>query len=903
MAIPSGTWVGAYEVIGVIGHGGMGEVYRARDHRLQRDVALKVLPAALSRDPDRLARFAREARTLAALSHPNIAIIYDLEEDGERRALVMELVDGATLADRVTQGALPIDEAIHVALQIADGVEAAHEQGIIHRDLKPANVKIRPDGTVKVLDFGLAKALLRADAVPADAAHPSTVTGVAAADALRASTVTSPPVTSAGMILGTAAYMSPEQARGRTIDTRADIWAFGCVLYEMLTGRHAFAGETTTDVLAAILNSEPDWSALPPALPPSVHRLLRRCLEKNPRNRLRDIGDARLELRSVAATDPVPPRATRQTGLRRGLLWFAAGAAVAAALLYTYIVSTASEPPTAPRPVRVVAALPPGVTLVTRPGSAVALAPDGRHLAFTARAGDGPVQIYLRALDRYESLVMPGTDDASHPFFSPDGRWIGFFAGGKLKKVAVAGGAPVVVADVRLPRGEAWTAEDAIFVTPVNTSPLFRVPAAGGTLEPFSTLLTGELSHRWPAVLPNGTVLFSVWNDTGWEPARIAAQRPGTKEHVVIIERGGGFPRYLPDPAAPGGYLVYARSEGLLAAPFDQQTLQLKAQPVPVVDGVLTNVMGGAHFAVAADGTLAYVTGRSNETDRELVWVTPDGRSTPALRMPTGSSYGVSPDGRLIARIPAAGERSLWIEDLLSGTSTRLTESADHFGAVFSRDGSRIASRRGEAADIFIQRVDGRGGEEQLTTSRRVATPGSFSPGDAELAYYEIDPVTLHDIWVIGLPTPGGGRAAARPFLKTTYSEVSPRFSPDGRWIAYQSNESGRFEIYVRSYPDGETVRRVSTNGGTEPVWPSRGTDLLYRGANGMLMAAAITLSPELKVGTPRALFDAGRYESWFGATADGRRLLLIPVVANEQPPTQIHVVLNFLAELRARAW
>jgi Tol biopolymer transport system component len=887
MAIPSGTRVGAYEVTGKLGEGGMGEVYRARDHRLQRDVALKVLPATFSHDPDRLARFAREARTLAALSHPNIATIYDLEEDGERRALVMELVEGVTLADRVAHGPLPPDDAIHVALEIAEGLEAAHEQGIVHRDLKPANVKVRPDGTVKVLDFGLAKALLPAG-------------DVSATSTVHTRMATTAPVTTAGVILGTAAYMSPEQARGRTIDRRADIWAFGCVLYEMLTGRHAFAGETTTDVLAAILNSEPDWSALPPGLPASVHRLLRRCLEKNPKNRLRDIGDARLELRSASTLDPVPSPAGRKTRLRTGLLWFASGAAVAAAILILFVGATGSREASPARPARVVVALPPDVTIALRPGSAVALAPDGRSLAYTARKGNGPVQIYLRALDRYDSVVMPGTDDAYHPFFSPDGRWIGFFADGKLKKVLVAGGAPVPVADVRYPRGEAWMADDSILVTPVNTEPLARVLAAGGPLERFSALAPGELSHRWPTILPSGTVLFSVWNDTGWEPARIAAQRPGANTHEMVIEQGAGYPRYLPDPGR-GGYLVYARSEGLLAAPFDEQTLKLTAPPVPVVDGVVTNLTGGAHFAVAAGGTLAYVAGGSAQAERELVWFTTDGKSTPALRRPIGVAFAVSPDGRLVARIPAPAPGSLWIEDLESGTSTRLGESADHFGAVFSRDGSRIASRR--AADIFIQRVDRRGGEEQLTTSRRVATPGSFSPGDAELAYYEIDPVTLHDIWVIELPKAGGVRSAARPFLKTPYSEVSPRFSPDGRWIAYQSNESGRFEIYVRSYPDGETVRQVSTEGGTEPQWPSGGTDLLYRGANGMLMAAAITLSPEFEVGKPRALFDASRYESWFGAAADGRRLLLMPVVANEQAPTQIHVVLNFLAELRDRSW
>jgi Tol biopolymer transport system component len=890
MAIPSGTRVGAYEVIAPLGLGGMGEVYRARDHRLQRDVALKVLPAAVGQDPDRLARFAREARMLAALNHPNIAVIYDLEEDGDRRALVMELVEGTTLADRLAQGPLPTDDAIHVALQIAEALEAAHEQGIVHRDLKPANVKIRPDGTVKVLDFGIAKVLQSTDALPTDA--------------LPSQTTASPAVTTDGLILGTATYMSPEQARGRSIDRRADIWAFGCVLYEMLTGRHAFAGETISDVIAAILNSEPDWKALPPALPSSVHRLLRRCLEKNPKNRLRDIGDARLELGAASMPDPVPASAIRKTGAGRGLLWFGAGAAVAAALLSIYFRSIGGqEQSPASQSARVAVALPAGVTLALRPGSAVALAPDGRSLAYTARKVNGPVQIYLRALDRYDSVVLPGTDDASHPFFSPDGRWVGFFAEGKLKKVLLAGGAPVTVADVRYPRGEAWMANDDILVTPVNTEPLSRVMAAGGPLQPFSTLAPGELSHRWPAVLPNGAVLFSVWNDTGWEPARIAAMRPGTNKHEIVIEQGGGYPRYLPDPRG-GGYLVYARSEGLLAAPFDEQAMKLKAQPVPIVDGVVTNGTGGAHFAVAAGGTLAYVAGGSGDVERELVWSTTDGRSTPALRRQMASAYAVSPDGRWVARIPSTvGLRSLWIEDLVSGTSTRLTETSDHFEAIFSRDGSRIASRRGAVADIFIQRLDRRGGQEQITTSRRAAAPGSFSPDDTELAYHEIDPVTLQDIWVIGVPRPGGEPSPARPFLKTNYSESTPRFSPDGRWIAYESNESGRFEIYVRSYPDGETVRQVSTDGGTEPLWPSRGSDLLYRGANGMLMAAAIALSPQLKIDKPRALFDASRYEPWFGATADGRRLLLMPIVVNEQTPTQIHVILNFLAELRDRVW
>ena len=589
-----GKKLGPYEVLDKLGEGGMGEVFRARDTRLRRDVALKVLPLSALGDDDRRNRFEREAQVLASLNHPNIAQVFGVADAAGTPVIVMELVEGDTLADRLAGGALPTREALLAAVQLCDGLEAAHDRGVVHRDLKPANIKLRPDGSIKILDFGIAKALAQ---------------GSGASDS---PTMASPGVTGAGIILGTAAYMSPEQARGKVVDKRADIWAFGCVLYEMLTGATAFRGETTTDILAAVVQREPDWSRLPSALPPRIGELLRRCLEKDLKDRQRDIGDARFAIEralrpeatsdqppaaiAVAAPSPVRRRATVA-------LAFLSGLAAAAAL---FGIARGLQPAavTSQSPLRLTVALPPDTTLALGRGSAVVLSPDGQRLAFTARSKD-VVRLYVRPLDRFETQTLPGTEGASNPFFSPDGKWLGFFADGKIKKVSLEGGAPVVVADATNPRGHAWSDDNTILVTPTNGDPISRVSVMGGKLEPLTTLKTGELSHRWPLLLPGRALLFTVWNDAGWEPASILAQRPGSQDRSVVVQAGGGFPRYLRDGQTPRGFLVYARSEGLLAARFDEATLQVSGQAVPILDGVITNLSGGAHFDVSASGTLA----------------------------------------------------------------------------------------------------------------------------------------------------------------------------------------------------------------------------------------------------------------------------------------------------------
>ncbi|HET7217418.1 MAG TPA: hypothetical protein VFJ02_05195, partial [Vicinamibacterales bacterium] len=650
-------------------------------------------------------------------------------------------------------------------------------------------------------------------------------------------------------------------------------------------------------------------------LPRSLVALLGRCLQKNPRERLRDIGDARLDLRAAPtpASDPAipaPPLAASSVQ-RPHRLWlaaagFALGAAVTGALLYVAGLRHAAAPAPA-RTARMTVTLPPDTTLALGRGSSVALSPDGRTLVYAGRRRDGAVSLYTRPLDSFESTALPGTEDAANPFFSPDGRWVGFFAQGKLKKVSLGGGAPVTIADVRTPRGEAWTPDDTILLTPANNQGISRISPGGGPLTPLTTLKAGEMSHRWPHVLSDGSaVLFTIWNDTGWEPAKIAAQRIGSPDHTVIVESGGGFPRPLRDPDSGRSYLVYARSEGLLAAPFDAAALKITGQPVPVVDGVSTNLSGGAHFDLSETGTLAYIPGALGEADRDLVWVTRDGKTTLARRLQDmGRLYALSPDGNRVLRINTVGSRNVWIEDLDRGTSLRLTNAEGNFSAVWSGDGEWTAFARGTPNnDIYRRRTDQSGSDERLTASGRDAFPTGFSPDGSTLAYTESDPATGTDIWTVTLPPPGTkadpATLARRPFRKTSYSESRGKFSADGRWLAYQSNESGRFEVYLRSFPDGERVVQVSTDGGIDPTW-SRSNELFYRGVNGMVMAVTVARAPELRVDKPRALFDGRDYENGFQASPDGSRLLMMRRVDNESSITQINVVLDFLSELRQR--
>jgi eukaryotic-like serine/threonine-protein kinase len=893
VSLVPGSRVGGYEILSRVGSGGMGEVFRGRDLRLKRDAALKVLPGPALADPDRRRRFEHEAQVLAALNHPNVAQLFGVEDDGDVPVIAMEFVDGPTLAERLGAGALPIPDALAIASQLCDGLEAAHERGIVHRDLKPANIKVRPDGLVKILDFGLARGLTSDVAEVSD------------------STTMLVNRTAEGIVMGTGPYMSPEQARGLPVDRRTDIWAFGCVFYEMLTGTPAFAGSTTTDVLLAVVHQAPDWSRLPPTLPGRIVELIKRCLAKSVKDRQRDIADARFEIERARTpgdeSHPLASIAPSPSIWRPLAMSFVAGAVIAGA---SFALLTRRTPATEPRPiVRTTIALPPDTTLALSRGAALALSPDGRRIVFAGRSKSG-VRLYVRALDRFESEPLNGTDDAESPFFSPDGKWVGYFAKGQLQKVLLDRGSPLRVADAPNARGHAWNTADSIYLTPANNQSIWRVPSAGGASEPVTKLRDGELSHRWPTILPGGsTLLFTIWNDTGWEPSRIVAERIGTGERLEVVRAGGGYGRYIRDAASERGFLVYARAEGLLAAPFDESRLALTGQAVPVVDGLVTNLSGGAHFDVSPSGTLAYVSGTLGESVRELKWVAFDGTAEPAAAFAMGRSFMLSPDGTRVVRNNTAGPtRDVWVDDLVRKTSTRLTSQDGNFTAIWSNDGRWVFLSRGiPSSNLYRRAADGSDREERLTTSANSQAPSGVSPDGAWLAFTEIDPTSGADIWVLPV-TPsaaaGGSQpviATARPFLRSKSSEGSATFSPDARWLAYQSNESGRFEVYVRSFPDGERKVQISTVGGVNPIWAPSGRELYFRSLDGKMLVAPVSTAGEFRLEPIRELFNAASYENVYSVTPDGKRFLMMALIKAESSATQIQLVLNFLDELRQR--
>ena len=874
---------GSYEIVGLVGTGGMGEVYRARDMRLNRDVAIKVLSDAFANDQDRLARFEREAQVLAALNHARIATIHGLEEASGVRALVMELVEGPTLAERLAQGPLGIAETLALAKGMAEGLEYAHERGIVHRDLKPANVKVTPDGSVKILDFGLAKAL---DA-PIAAAHIANSPTISVAG------------TQAGLLLGTAAYMAPEQARGHAVDRRADIWAFGCVLYEMLTGGQAFPGATLTDVLAAIVSREPDWDRLPAETPSRLGSLLRRCLRKDPRERLRDIGDARFEIEDIQQAPQSGASATGKAPAYSGWLKPAlAGVVVGAVGVGAMLGLRRSTAPVETPPTRLHVELPAKNTLSLGRGSALALSPDGTTLVFVASGGGAP-QLFARALDRFDSTQLPGTEGATNPFFSPDGKWVGFFAGGRLKKVALSGGQPVTVAEAPNARGESWSADDYIYFTPTSGSAVWRVSATGGNPQEITKRQKGELSHRWPHVLPDSkTLLFAVWNDTGFETGQVVAQSLTTGERRTLVT-GGSYPRFLPAGNGTSGYLIYARASGLLAAPFDAARVQLTGSPVPILDGVVTNLSGGAHVSFSPSGSLTYVAGGLAEAARVVAVVDRSGAAQ-TLATIKGMSlyYQVSPDGkRLVRSNPAGPDRDIWIHDLERDTATRLTYGDNSSRPIWTPDGKRIAFSAGlPDANLFWKAADGTGSDERLTTSPNTQFAGAFSPDGKQLVYVEYSPTTAPDIWVLSTD----GNRTTRPFLQTPFVENEVALSPDGRWLAYQSNESGRFEIYVQRFPSGGRKLQISTDGGGVPQWSRNGREIFYRNQNRMMVVAVrepADSASDLQIEKPRVLFEGG-YEPVFSLTPD-ERFVMIRNVREEFAPASVNVVLRWIDELR----
>jgi len=885
MILSSGTRVGQYEVLAPLGSGGMGEVYRARDSKLGRDVALKVLPDAFTLDRDRIARFKREAHVLASLNHPNIAAIFGFEDSSHVHALVLELVDGPTLAARIALGPIPVDEALSMARQIADALETAHEQGVVHRDLKPANVVVRPDGTVKVLDFGLAKAM---------AGSPG------AADLSQSPTVTSPALmTGAGIVLGTAAYMSPEQARGKPVDHRADIWAFGVVLFEMLTGQRLFPGETVSDTLASVLKTDPPWDALPPSTPPALRRVLRSCLEKDPRRRLQAIGDRRLLLDDftlhVAQAAP-----SRVTPIAVGSAAILAMALLALGLVHFRETSAwATRPPVA----RATIALPPGDEVDHRGTPAVALSPDGTKLVYVGTRENTTRQLFLRVMDGAEATAIAGTEGAYVPFFSPDGQWIGFFSQGKLKKVPADGGAAQVLCDAPSGLGADWAADDTIYFMPFNTSGVWKVAASGGTPQEVTKLdrSKGEVSHRWPQLLPGGAaVLFTVWTGPGWDEKSLHMQVLKTGERRVLAQ-GASTGRYV-----SSGHLVYNRDgvQRLMALPFDVERLQVMGGPaVGLAEQVWEGGAEGAQYAVSSAGTMAYVASHPARYERRMVWVDRTGKVEPLPAMPRPYyDPRISPDGRQFAVSSEEATERVWTFDFARPILTALTGPGSSQAPLWTPDGKRViyrATRMG-SRNLAWKAADGSGEEHRLTTNDNMQTPVSVSPDGKLLACTELDPAEGNDIWLVALD---GGKPV--PFLRTRASEANPHFSPDGRWLAYVSDESGRREVYVQPFPGPGGKWMISTGGGTEPVWARDGRELFYRSGD-KLMAVTVATQPAFVAGLPRALFEGafeptGTGTSGFDVSPDGRRFLMIQPTAPERPATHVNVVINWFEELRQR--
>jgi len=873
-----GTKLAHYEITSHLGSGGMGDVYQATDTKLGRSVAIKFLPEAFSHDTERVARFQREARVLASLNHPNIAAIHGVEEIDARHFLVMELVAGETLADRIKSGATPIEEALHIAKQIAEALEEAHEKGIIHRDLKPANIKVTPEGKVKVLDFGLAKAYEREQA-DVSASNSPTLSMAA---------------TQQGVILGTAAYMSPEQARGKTVSKATDIWAFGAVLYELLAGAQPFHGEDVTDILAAVVRAEPDWSKLPRETPPAIRTLLKRCLRKDRQQRLQDAATLRIEIEDVLS-DAAPAEPARSSSarapVRQALLPVLVGLVLGALIAGILTWNLKPAPPVAQQPVqRFTITLPPDQVLTALNQPAVALSPDGTRLAYVAMR-DAVQQVYVRSMDSLEIRPLPGTEGASSIFFSPDGEWLGFFAVA-LKKVSLSGGPTVTLVGVGTPRGASWADQHFIIFNDGQSTVLRKVSDAGGMPQPVTKTAQVDTSHRWPEILP-GAILFSGGTTAN---SLIAVQSLISGERKNLTQ-AGTFPRY-----ASSGHLLYAQGAELMAVPFDVQRLETVGPPVPVVQGVLARLSGVAQYSISRSGSLAYIPGRMQGIQRKLVWVNRNGKEQ-SLAAPARpyESPRLSPDGLKLA---VSADGHIWLYDLSREVLTRLTvEGTANNRPVWAPDGKRIAfySNRDGALNLYWQMANGSGGLERLTTADHTQVPHSFSPDGKFLAFMDVDPAN-GDARVLSV-----GDHKIQPLLQTPFRTTNPRFSPDGRWVAFESARSGRSEVYVRPYPGPGGEWQISVEGGTEAVWNPNGRELFYRDGEKM-MAVEIVTQPDFSLSKPQMLFERA-YASLnvgvpnYDVSPDGQRFLMIKDIDDEEnaPARQINVVLNFTEDLKRR--
>jgi len=901
LALTSGTRLGVYEVTAQIGEGGMGQVYRALDTKLKRQVAIKILPPSLAADRERLARFQREAEVLALLNHPHIAAIYGLEESGGITALVMELVEGEDLSQRIARSAIPLEEALPIAKQMAEALEAAHELGIIHRDLKPANIRVRSDGTVKVLDFGLAK----------------TMEVVAGRDFSQSPTITTPAMTQAGMILGTAAYMSPEQARGKTVDKRADIWAFGAVLFEMITGKRAFPGDDLTDTLAAVVKLDPPWDAISEDVPARVRQVLRVCLQKDPGQRAQAIGDVRLALEgafeTVASVTPtVSPVAWRT---RERAAWAASLVVVSLVGLALGAFAFRRQAPADVRAVRFLVFPPDGwsVTTGTPDGpllAPLAVSPDGSRIAFvgTATTG-GSRRLWVRELSTLSAKELRGTEGASSPFWSPDGQSLGFFADGQLKRIAVASGSAVTLCGgVTAPGGGTWSRDGVIVFAPSATLALQKVSASGGVPSAATVRGDGELGHRRPSFLPDGRhFLYSVVDG-----AIYLASLDSTDRTLLTKIPTNGNVLYA------DGHLLFVRDTTLMAQPFDLRQLTLTGEPVPVAEQVQVTRQYGA-FSVSDAGVLVYQTGTGLATDRQLTWFDRVGQRLGTIEKP-GSyvAVAISPDGTRVAMDRSEpgqpdNAEDVWVHDFARSTSMRFTfDRADDFMAVWSPDGSHLAwsTKRDGQYNLYRKGSNGAGLDQALFKSSDNKVPDDYSP-DGRFLLYGVEAAGGFELWLLPLT---GDDKKPKPYLQQDgFNVTQARFSPDGRFVAYTSNASGRPEVYVQPFPEPASGKwMVSREGGIQPRWRRDGRELFYISADSKVMAVPVSTVPNFTPSAPIALFavpifgggTTTRSDTRYDVTSDGQKFLINAVLpgttaARPVPPAPITVVLNWTAGLK----
>jgi eukaryotic-like serine/threonine-protein kinase len=905
MTLTTGTRIGPYEILESIGAGGMGEVYRARDTRLQRDVAIKVMGTLMAGTPESRERFEREARAISQLNHPNICTLHDVGHQDGLSYLVLEYLEGETLAARIQRGAMPPAEALPIAIAICEALDKAHRQGIVHRDLKPGNVMLMRQGAkataqtsraashVKLLDFGLAK-IAAANAAPG----PGGATPAGTALGLSMPVTQTTPLTLQGTILGTFQYMAPEMLEGAEADARADIWAFGCVLYEMLTGRKTFDGRTQASLISAILATEPaPIATLQPLTPPALEHTVKTCLEKDPDERYQSAHDLLLQLKWIGAAGsqagvPAPVAARRRLHSHGRM-----AAAVLSAIILTAagVWSFAVPRSVPPMVLRAAVTLPAGVEFNIYTSGNLAISPDGSRIVYSGLTAETPM-LFLRAAGSTASTPMPGTQGAVNPFFSPDGAWVAFNAAGKLQKVAVAGGAPVDITSGATSFGGAWLADNTIVFASVGGQGLMRVSAGGGTAEPFTTFESGETAHRWPALLPDGSVIYSAGTGGVWSNARIIVQPADGGPRKALTVAGTGA-RYV-----ASGHLVFAQTGRMFAVPFDLASHTVTGDAQPVIESVMMNESDGrTAFAVSSTGLAASVATVEGLDRRRLVWVSLDGKVTPVPVPERAYEHPrISPDGRKVALTIRESDPDVWVIDLARYTLTRLTtEAGEDESPVWTPDSRRVtfaSSREGGRVTAW-KAADGSTPEEMLFASPRHQHLGGWTP-DGQKLLSEEGVSTGYDLFVGDMTS-----KKTEPFLVSRFSKTGAQLSPDGRWVAYGSNESGRTEIYVHAFAGQGGRLQVSTEGGIEPRWAPDGRALYFRDGDRM-MAVPLETGAALNPGTPRVLFEGsytrmGWPQANYDVAPNGKAFLMVRGDA-QRLPTSINVIANWFEELRA---